>query len=323
MAETNGRDSEGLTQPMLAALPESERRILTVLSIVGKAWLSTEELAELAQAEEIAPIIADLRRRGLIETDARERHSLLGTVGEEIRKTNEALETGDRLLKYVETLANGGKLTPERLVDDAEAILGLSDWAAETEQWMSVLELVQTVEASFSVAERVEEWMELLQRGWGAARVLRDRGAEIAMLQHLSTASSRSGDQAAARRYAEQAQELQGPGPVPPTPGPAAEQTARSSGAARTLLIIGGLLATAAVGLGAGLLIAGNDSSGGSTTAIIPVTLSLPGQTITTSETTTLPAATVVSTEIATVTETVLTTTTVVVTTTPAISSVG
>jgi hypothetical protein len=317
MADANGpEDSEGLTLPMLAALPESERRILTVLSIVGKASLSTEELNELAQVEDVAPIIADLRARGLIDTDERERHTVLGTLGEEIRKTDEALETGDRLLGYVKTLANGGKLTPERLVEDAEAILGLTDWAAETEQWTEVLEVVQTVEASFSVAERVAEWIALLQKGWGAARVLGDQGAQVAMLQHLATASGRSGDQAAARRYAEQARELQGPEPtVAIDRGPARTSTAR------VLLAVGGCLAAAALGLGAGLLIAGNGSKAGTSTAIIPVTLTLPGQTLVTSQTTTLPAVTLVSTVVAT--ETVLVPTTVVITSLPQITTFG
>jgi hypothetical protein len=152
----------------------AERRILAALAIVGRASLSADELAELSETDEVRPVIDDLERRGLIKRDEQKRYSATARVGQEIRKTDEALATGDRLLQYMTTLAKGGKLTPERLLEDAEAILGLSEWAGETGQWAALLELVKTVEACFSIAHRVDEWLALLERGRSAARALGD-----------------------------------------------------------------------------------------------------------------------------------------------------
>lgn len=122
----------------VAALPLAERRVLAALAVVGRASLSADELAELTEVAEIASLVADLERRGLVTRDEKQRCAL-GHLGEEIRKTDDALSTGESLLQYMTTLAKGGKLTPERLLDDAEAILGLTEWAAEWQRWEGLL----------------------------------------------------------------------------------------------------------------------------------------------------------------------------------------
>jgi hypothetical protein len=123
------------------ALPATERQILAALSVVGRASLSVDELAALVDVDDVIPLVEDLERRGLIRRDEKKRYSVLGGVGAQVRKTDDAFATGDRLLKYVTTLARGGSLTPDRLVEDAEAILALSEWAAENRKWVELLEL--------------------------------------------------------------------------------------------------------------------------------------------------------------------------------------
>jgi hypothetical protein len=72
------------------------------------------------------------------------------------------------------------------------------------------------------------------------------------------------------------------------------------------------LLIAGVVGIGAGYAIGSDDGgSVGETTARVPVTITLPGQTITTSDTVTLPATTVISTTTEVTTTTVTATTTV------------
>jgi hypothetical protein len=297
------------------ALSPPERQILAALAVVGRASLSAAELAELTETDRVEPLIDDLERRGLIKRDEQKRYSALGRAGEQIRKTDEALATGDRLLGYMTTLAKGGKLTPERLLEDAEAILGLSEWAGETGQWASLLELVKTLEACFSIAHRVDEWLTLLERGRSAARALGDRRSEIWALQQMAAASASVGDTSAAERYLREADELQR-GPAPTARRVAStEQTvaAGTSAASRTPWIIG-LLIAGVVGIGAGYALgSGGSDNVGETTARVPVTVTLPGQTITTSDTVTLPATTVISTTTEQTTTTVTATTTVTV----------
>jgi hypothetical protein len=188
---------------------DAERRVLAALAIVGRASLSADELAELAEVEDVTPLLADLEERGLIKREEKQRYSALGSVGEEIRQTDAALSTGDRLLKYMTTLAKDGQLTPGQLLEDAEAILGLTEWAAEMQQWKRLLELVKTLQACFGIAHRVEEWLMLLDRGRSAANALGDRQSEVWVLQQLAAASASAGDPVAAQQYLSEANKLQ------------------------------------------------------------------------------------------------------------------
>jgi hypothetical protein len=280
-------DTGGKAPPtQIAELPVPERRALAALAIVGRASLSAEELSALAEVHDIAPLLADLERRGLIKGEGKKRYSTLGRVGEEIRQTDDALSTGEELLQYVTTLAKGGQLTPERLLDDAEAVLGLTEWAAEMRKWEGLLELVKTVQASFEIARRVEEWRTLLDRGLDAARALGDRKSEIWVLQRLATTSASAGDPPAARQYLHEADEVQRRYWLP------------SVGVTRWALCL--IAAAAAAAGGATGYAIGNSSSEGNvgpTTTRVPVTVTVGGRTVKTYETVTLPAKTVLSTK--------------------------
>lgn len=303
------------------SLPPAERHVLAALAVVGRGNLSAAELAELTELDDVRPLVDDLERRGLIVRDERRRYSAVERVGAEIRKTDDALATGDQLFGYLTTLAKGGALTPGRLAEDAQAILGLTEWAAENEQWARLLELVQTLQAGFGIAHRVEEWLTLLERARSAARALGDRHSEVWVLQQLATASAGAGDPAAAQRYLHEADELQRGGRPTRLRVERADEAIADSGRVVTggrgvpqlALWIIGLLGAAGAGLGAGFLVGGN-GGGGQTTATVPVTLTVHGQTVTTSNTVTLPATTAVSTSVTLTTETVTTVTTVVTT---------
>jgi hypothetical protein len=322
VSDSGGWPGEDTAETQVMALPPAERRILAALAVVGHASLSADELAELAEVEDVGPVVDELERRGLIKRDERKRYSALGRVGEEIRRTDAALASGDRLLTYMTTLAKGGKLTPERLAEEAEAILGLSEWAAEHREWARLLELVKTLQACFGIAHRVQEWLALLERGRSAARALGDERSEVWVLQQLATASASAGDAPAAQRYLREADNLQR------RRQPSARQAGRTDealpagdraalaaggGGSRVALWIVGLVIVGAGGIGAGYAIGNDDGDVGATTARVPVTVTVRGRTVTTSDRVTLPATTVVSTttEVTTATETTTVTTTV------------
>jgi hypothetical protein len=309
---------------LITALPPAERRALAALAVVGRASLSADELTELTEVQDIASLVADLERRGLIRRDEKQRCAL-GRFGEEIRKTDDALTTGENLLQYMTTLAKGGQLTPARLLDDTEAILGLTEWAAEWQRWERLLELVKTLQAGFGIESRIEQWLTLLDRGHRAARALGDRPSEVWALQQLAAASAIAGKPSVARRYRREADDLQrsqlglsgakgdGSGSV---------QTVVDSGGGRSriALWILGLIAAAAAGGATSYAIAnGNGDSGTKTvTTRVPVTATAGGQTVTTTTPVTLPTNKTVTLPPTTVTVTVTTTP---ISTTPSSSS--
>jgi DNA-binding MarR family transcriptional regulator len=324
VTDSGGWPGEDTAETQVMALTPAQRQVLAALAVVGRASLSAEELAELVEVGDVAPLVDDLERRGLITRDERRRYSAVGRVGEGIRRTDEAAASADRLLGYMTTLAKGGELTPARLVEDAEAILGLSEWAAEHREWAALLELVKTLQACFGIAHRVHDWLTLLERGRSAAAALGDERSEVWLLQQLATASTSAGDTQAAQRYLREADDLQRarrPDARRATrtdetlPG-GSQAALAAGGGARRALWIASLLIVGAGGIGAGYAI-GNDSGDvGVTTAPVSITVTIGGRTVTTSDTVTLPATTVLSatTEVTTTTETTTVTTTTTVT---------
>jgi hypothetical protein len=286
----------------LAALPSAERHVLAAVAVVGRASLSEPELAELLELEDVQPLVDDLERRGLIKRDERERYSLLGSVGDEIRKTDDALATGDQLMQYMKTLANVGALTPARLADDAQAILGLSEWAAEHEQWASLLEFVKTLQSCFAIAQRVQQLLALLERGRRAAHALGDRQSEVWMLQQMATAAHGAGDARAAQEYLREADELQR-GHLPGGARHAAAST--GGGVPRLALWVLCLAVVGVAGIGVGYAVGADNGNPGTATTTVPVRVTVHGRTATTSVVQTLPAVTVtsVSTDLTTTTE--------------------
>lgn len=326
MTSTGNRPGDEIPPTQISELPETERRILAALAIVGRASLSADELAELTEVDDVAPLLADLEQRGLIRGKEKQRYSAVDRVGEDIRKTDDALSTGERLLQYMTTLAKGGQLTPERLLDDAEAVLGLSEWAAEMRQWKRLLELVKTLQACFELARRVEQWLALLHHGLKAARALGDRQSELWILQRLAAASASAGDPSAERRYLREAEELRRRHGLSPHDATSNEELPNrgmsdggtsAGGRAADILRRGTgrialwrlcLIAVAAVAAGGATGYAiGNssDANAGSTVKRVPVTVTADGHTVRTFETVTLPARTVLGTKTAVRTVTV------------------
>ncbi len=260
----------------IAVLRLAERRVLAALAVVGRASLSADELAELTEVGEIASVVADLERRGLVTRDEKQRCAL-GRFGEEIRKADDALSTGESLLQYMTTLAETGQLTPERLLDDAEAILGLTEWAAELQRWEGLLELVKTLQAGFGIASRIEQWLALLDRGRSAARALDDRDSEVWVLQQLAAASVIAGKSAVAQRYRREADDLQR--------GHSGGFRAKIGGAGHSRIVLWtlGLIAAAAAGGATSYAIANSSGDPGTRTVTtrVPVTITVGGQTTT------------------------------------------
>jgi hypothetical protein len=320
-----GWPGDKTAETQLTALSLTEREVLAALAIVGHASLSADELAAVLPIKDIAPLLDDLDRRGLIRQQEDRRYTAAGRIGEAIRRTDAALASGDRLLKYMTTLAKGGSLTPERLVEDAQAILELSQWAAEAEAWVALLDLVKTLQACFSIADRVQQWVALLERGRSAAQALGDRQSEVWMVQQLATASASVGDADAAQRYLHEADQLQRGRRAGAPRRRGNDQTAAmrreaitagGGGASRLTPWLVGLVLAAGAGAGTGYALGNGNDNVGLTTARISVTVTVRGRTVRTSDTVTLPATTVVTTQ------TELTTTTAVTTVTTTVAGI-
>ncbi|HEY7197759.1 MAG TPA: hypothetical protein VH306_11275 [Gaiellaceae bacterium] len=255
------RSSTSLEQTF-AGLTDDEQHALAALAVVGKTTLDPVTVARLAGVDRAAAAVSSLGRRGLIQEDEQGTQSALGSIGEHIRKTEAGIETGERLLDALTTLARADQLGPEEI----EAIFGLTGWAAETAHWRGLLELVETAESTFAFLERFRDRVALLERGLEAARQLGDETAEAELLHALGRGRS-------ARDDGTQNGPAQGGGSEQGRSAPA-----RIAVRAGALALVGG------IGLAAGYVLPHADADTASTipvTATVPVTLTGPGGTVT------------------------------------------
>jgi hypothetical protein len=292
----------------LQSLTESERRVLAVLAVVGEASLTAEEVAELAEVDEVRPVLDELRRRNLVRQEE-DRDALAPGLAAKLRRAWDLTDTTDRVLRQVFSIAQDGKLT----LDDLPAILGVSRWAAEAGRWSELLTLIRLTETVLDVKQRVEVWIQIVEQARTAARKLGDIEAEAWAENQLADAGRSIANAFAAAGAATTRMASDGSAPTERD----RTRTWLKLGAAT--LLVGG------AGFGLGYVASGDASSSGSTVTIPGTSVTLPERTITLpgatttlagatvtlpAETVTLPAetSTVVSTETTTTTTTVVTT---------------
>jgi hypothetical protein len=277
------RENESTAATELTPLSHDERRVLAVLVAVGGASLADEQIALFAEVDDVRPILAALERRGLVQKDERGRHAVPAGWLDRLRGALDVVDHADRVLRQLISIAEDGRLT----LDDLDAVLGISHWAADAGRLTELLQLVKAVEQALSFMRRVEAWVELVGRARRAARELGDRETEAWADEQLqacetSLAGARRagrGDSTAVRRLRE-------------------DQPRRPSLAR---IGIAGAAITAAGVLGFAVALAMQEDEGQKTVTLSGQTITGPGETFTVpgptvtvgGETVTLPGATV------------------------------
>ena len=161
-------------QTDVASLTPDERRVLAVLVAVGGAWVTPEQLASLSEIDDVRPVLVELERRGLVRKDERGRRAAAAGLSTQLRQALGVLDTADRVLRQLISIAEDGRLT----LDDLDAVLGITGWAAEVGRLTELLQLVEAVQKTLTVTERVEAWLPIVRRAEEAAGELGDTEAE-------------------------------------------------------------------------------------------------------------------------------------------------
>jgi DNA-binding MarR family transcriptional regulator len=306
--------SEQRLPESIQSLTPTERQVLAVLAVVGEASLTADELAVLAEVDDVGPALDELDRRGLVRRED-DRDALAAGLGAKLRRAWDLTDTADRVLRQFISIAQDGKLT----LADLPAILGISRWAAEAERWSELLRLITVTETVLDVKQRVETWIQIVEQARVAARKLGDQEAEAWAEDQLAASSRAIANATGAAAGAA----------TSITPPNGASRTATWLKAGAAALVIAG------AGFGIGYAASGDSSSATQPTVTVPgTTVTLPATTVSLSgATTTLPGTTVTlpgdtvtlpaetSTVVSTATET--TTATVVSTVVTTVTVVG
>src|SRR5215217_8039541 len=179
-----GSVGEALTAQVLAARSEDEQRVLAALAVSSGASVSEEHLNELAGVADARPALQSLQQRKLVQAHS-PRYSLTGSLDETLREEWDLTPWNERALVHFATWAEEQRHAPDRILEAADAILGVLQRSAQNGRWEGVLRLGRATEGQLAVRGHWGAWAETLEREHEAARQLGDRAA-IAWSLHQS-----------------------------------------------------------------------------------------------------------------------------------------
>jgi hypothetical protein len=256
----------------LASLTPPEREVLAVFVVLGDVVLSPEQLAALTSVADPRPVLAGLERRGFVEQEDG-RYRIAPGRRERLREAWNVVDTGDRVLRQLISIAEDGRLT----WSDLDAVLGVSRWACEFGRFEELLRLVKAVQTTVDVVRRIEAWIVILRRAQQAARALGDVDAQAWAEQELvkyARLEAHESERVVRRR-------------VPRWLAPAA---AAAAAAGAGLLVGYAIFNTSSTGLGATTVRVppSTVTLGGITTTVPGTTVTVPGAVTTVTVTTTV-----------------------------------
>jgi hypothetical protein len=203
LAEVAGRmqapaPAEALTAQVLSSLSEPERRVVAALAALGGAPVHAEHVAALASLPDAMPILESLLQRGLVQAHS-PRYTLAGGLESDLPQAWDLTAWVERALVHFTTWAETHRAAPDRLLEEADAILQVMEWGAGARRWADVLRLAWAVEGALTLGGRWSAWAQVLEWALRAARVLEQRAAEAWALHQLGTRALCLGDAATAR----------------------------------------------------------------------------------------------------------------------------
>ena len=285
----NGVPGDNALTEQLSALSELERDVLAALAVIDKTSLSPAQIEKLLGVADVRQAVSELERLGLLQRDEDDRVAAAAGPLARLSKLLNLVDTGDRLVQQLISIAEDGRLT----VDDLGAVLGISEWACRLGRFEQLLRLVHAVQATVDVVHRTEKWIEILGYAREAARSLGDVEAEAwveAELRRVSRLAG-TGPPRVVPRTSLQSWIVRIVVPVALVGGGFALANVLDSGTAADVgattvtapartVRVGGTTVTAA----------------GTTVTVPPTTLTVPGTTVTVPEVTTVTVTTTVTT---------------------------
>jgi hypothetical protein len=160
--------------------------VLAALAVPMGASVGEEHLNELAGVVDARHVLESLQRRKLVQAHS-PRYSLTGSLDEALREEWDLSPWNERALAHFATWAQEQRHAPDRVLEEADAILGVLQQAAQEGRWEGALRLGRVVEGSLVVGGHWGAWAETLERELEAARQLGDRAAEAWSLHQSGT----------------------------------------------------------------------------------------------------------------------------------------
>jgi hypothetical protein len=239
LASQAAADPTVLDRLSINALTSNERRALAVLAFAAGALLPAEVVDVIGQAAQLGECLASLHRRGLAE-QRRDRFGLPICKAESYRKMLLGdLQLGASVVGLSNWLAARNPAASESH-SAVGAALAIIDFAAEREDWMTVVQLARVAEQILFITARWQAWHHVLSQGLTAAKAAHASTIEAyfshqlgslelcldhldeasRLLRHALTLREQDGDADGADLTRHNLQLVEPPPPPPPPPRP-------------------------------------------------------------------------------------------------------
>ena len=239
LASQAAADPTVLDRLSISALTSNERRALAVLAFAAGALLPAEVVDVIGQAAQLGECLASLHRRGLAE-QRRDRFGLPICKAENYRKMLLGdLQLGASVVGLSNWLAARNPAASESQ-SAVGAALAIIDFAAEREDWMTVVQLARVAEQILFITARWQAWHHVLSQGLTAAKAAHASTIEAyfshqlgslelcldhldeasRLLRHALTLREQDGDADGADLTRHNLQLIEPPPPPPPPPRP-------------------------------------------------------------------------------------------------------
>lgn len=192
---------------LLASLDEKQRKALLALTALPGVPLTAQHVSGLAELTDIEPALRTLTRRGLVR-GSESRHRIADGVADQLRRTEDLAPWVNRAVTYFTVWAERYRRSPERLLEESEALLAAQQDGADARRWAEVLRVGTLLEGALVTGARWGAWAVSLEHSLAAAKALGDRSAEAWALHEIGTRALCVGAYGTARTSLSQAMAL-------------------------------------------------------------------------------------------------------------------
>lgn len=204
---TDHLSPDTLIAEALTSIDDRERRVLLALAAMSGVPIQLPHVSGIADLTEVGPTLTALARRGLVSRHQL-RHRLVEGVADRLRRTEDLKPPVNRAITYFTAWADRQRRNHDSLLEAADALVRVQEYAIEERRWGEALRLGRQLERPLVNAGRWGAWETVLERCLTAAKALSDRSVEAWALHQLGTRSVCLADADRARRALDQAASL-------------------------------------------------------------------------------------------------------------------
>jgi NB-ARC domain-containing protein len=196
-----------LVSELMPSIDEKQLRALLALAALPGVPLRVQDISGIADITDVEPSLVLLGRRGVcVCSDSR--HRLAAGIGDRLRRKEDLTPWVNRVITYFTAWSERYRRSPDRLLEESEALLRVQQIAVEARRHGEALRIGRLLEGALMVGARWGAWAIVLEHCLAAAKAIGDRSAEAWALHEIGTRALCLGEPGAARTSLSQAATL-------------------------------------------------------------------------------------------------------------------